>query len=109
LIEDTPTPGFDLPSCLSKAIWRGQKPEECNFKYYLDSTMQSFYKKQNISVINVSDLLCSNNLCSPIIDGIITYRDSHHITATLSEALYDDIEAKFKESSFDFMSLHNLK
>jgi peptidoglycan/LPS O-acetylase OafA/YrhL len=47
---------------------------------------------QNIGVLDLTDRFCSRNACSVVRDGIIVYRDDHHLTASFSLTLAPEFQ-----------------
>ena len=42
----------------------------------------------------MSDLICPYDPCPVVLNGMIVYRDSFHITATFAESLAPELEAR---------------
>jgi hypothetical protein len=46
----------------------------------------------NVVMVDMTSYICPNSTCSVVQDGIVTYRDSHHITREFAEALTDGLQ-----------------
>jgi hypothetical protein len=75
-LTDTPHPEQDIPSCLAGGII-----SKCN-----DSKPSEPISIPGLKTINPTPWLC-NTKCSSIIDGIVAYRDSSHISRLMSAEL----------------------
>lgn len=49
------------------------------------------------SVVDLSDRFCVDDICPAVIGNVLVYRDSHHITATYSRLLSDDLDERLNE------------
>jgi peptidoglycan/LPS O-acetylase OafA/YrhL len=91
LLADTPISRFDVPSCLSghlrdvrkcatdRAYAFGSKPS-VRERVAAEETGAAF--------VDLSDVICpGDGPCPVVIDGMIAYRDDHHLTATFAAAL----------------------
>ena len=87
-------PGFDVPTCLSKAAWRGQDLlQTCSFgrdqalnQHVYEIEQRAAKGLGHASVVDLSDLMCAGATCRPLIDGRVAYRDSHHLTVGVSRS-----------------------
>jgi hypothetical protein len=103
ILRDTPLPGFDVPTCLSKAAWRGKNVvSSCSFDRKQAMSTHVFEVEQraakaigHASVIDLSDLVCGGPLCEPLIKGRVAYRDSHHLTVGVSASLAPALLERF--------------
>ena len=94
ILRDTPLPGFDVPTCLSKAAWRGQDLlQTCSFgrdqalnQHVYEIEQRAAKGLGHASVVDLSDLMCAGATCRPLIDGRVAYRDSHHLTVGVSRS-----------------------
>ena len=95
ILRDTPFPGFDVPTCLSKAAWRGEKGEStCSFdrRQALNANVFELEREAAqglgyVSVVDLSDALCAAATCAPVLRGDLAYRDDHHLTVGASSEL----------------------
>jgi hypothetical protein len=97
IMRSTPVLPFDGPSCLAprsalyKAISRNSEcvapasnPLSDNVFAWLSAAAAQF---NNVSVIDMTDVICPNKQCHAELDGTIVFRDTQHLTLTFTEAL----------------------
>ena len=103
IIRDTPQLRFDALSCLARLDWRPaflQNTGTCRMALAPASQLDALYSMQtrtarsydNVVTVDMTSYICPNSTCSVIQDGIVTYRDSHHITREFAEALTDGLQ-----------------
>jgi peptidoglycan/LPS O-acetylase OafA/YrhL len=97
-IEDTPHPVHNVPECLTK---NSSDIKKCSFTlaaatlYKQNRDMEtSIAQKDNIQVIDPTDWFCDKTLCPSIIDNIVVYQDSSHVTNTYAKYLSNLMEQK---------------
>jgi hypothetical protein len=102
VINDTPRPDFDVPLCLSRAIWRhdaGANICAINRSKAVDMTvsesvMRSVGRVVNTRIIDLTDALCTTTQCDAERNGTVVYRDANHITAAISAQLAPALAAR---------------
>lgn len=101
LLRDSPRPGFDVPSCLSRRAWLAQwwKPirfaaTSCNFPagdVYQDEVFAMQQRAAQSSAmaraVDLTEWICPENLCRVEQDGVIKFRDHHHLTPSFVRSL----------------------
>jgi peptidoglycan/LPS O-acetylase OafA/YrhL len=100
LLSDTPWPGFAAPNCLSAV---GATLDGCSFSAVAsrrDATLtaveQAAAETLAFRPIDPFPLVCDLDVCSTVTsDGLIKYRDSHHLTRTFSLTLADEVKSWF--------------
>lgn len=101
-LRDTPTPGVDVPSCVSGALddWA-----ECSFPraralpadpLVVDVALGDV---PGVEVVDVSGVVCAQERCPAVLGGLLLYRDGSHLTATAVEALRPELERRLVETS----------
>jgi hypothetical protein len=99
LLRDTPTPGFDVPDCLSgdTSWWArhhatGKNPCILNRASALNEGV--FHAEQeaasglsHVRILDLTDLFCDGAACPTIKDGMIVYSDDNHISEAFSLTL----------------------
>jgi len=81
VLQDTPWPNRDIPTCLAKE----PKYERC-------ATLRP--EQVSYTGFNTFDpipLLCDKASCPAVIDGVVAYRDHSHISVAMALKLYDDL------------------
>jgi hypothetical protein len=99
LLRDTPSPGFDIPDCLSgdTSWWArrraaGRTPCMLNRAKALDEGLfraeqEAAANLSRVHILDLSDLFCDGAVCPPVKNGIIVYRDDSHISAPFAQTL----------------------
>ncbi|CAN2199690.1 COG1835 Predicted acyltransferases [Candidatus Nanopelagicaceae bacterium] len=80
-ISDTPHPNRDIPSCIAAG-----NLDRCNGSERSTPIFSPGYQK-----INPTSWLCDRN-CPGVIDGLVTYRDSSHLSVAMARALSPHLE-----------------
>ncbi|MGV9264262.1 acyltransferase family protein [Kitasatospora sp. NPDC003701] len=90
-LADTPMPGKDIPTCLAASDGRSDAcffPRESAFEPdpLLDGGLAERYR---VRVLDLGALLCPGTGpdCPAVLEGVVLYRDSGHITDTLARVL----------------------
>jgi hypothetical protein len=52
-----------------------------------DLLVEAAQDQPGVTVVDMNDFFCRDGSCTPVVGGVISYRDSHHITATYSTTL----------------------
>ena len=81
-ISDTPHPNRDIPSCIAAG-----NLDRCNGSERSTPIFSPGYQK-----INPTSWLCDRN-CPGVINGLVTYRDSSHLSVAMARALSPQLEA----------------
>lgn len=89
-IRDTPRLGYDGPTCLSRADWVDADPvvacpidpRSKNAKLIFQSEMVVAARFDKVQVVDMTDDICPDTPCLPERDGMVLFRDSHHLTAS---------------------------
>ena len=95
LVRDTPWPGRDVPDCLSAHL---DDPESCAIsrtrqahgdQQLVDAEIAATSTMAAVRLVDPTDLVCPQESC-PVVtaDGVIKYRDKHHLTRTYSAGLW---------------------
>jgi peptidoglycan/LPS O-acetylase OafA/YrhL len=107
LLRDTPRPGFDVPTCLSRvdAHPRLYADDECTIYPGValsagvwEAERHAVERLSHVSVLDLSDQFCTSTQCPSTIDGVVVYRDSNHITASFASRLAQVFEARLVTS-----------
>lgn len=80
-----PVDGSDLGSCLLRHELRGQPLENCNFrreeihptKLKIINQLQEI---PNVNIIDLTELICDDEMCHSSFDGIYLFRDTGHLS-----------------------------
>ena len=98
ILQDTPWIGRDVPSCLAAALRPLRTPATCSRPQglVLDGRMAGIHEAvasavDNAHVLDFTRHFCATGSCPAVVEGIIAYRDRHHISAAMAASL----EAEF--------------
>lgn len=83
IIADTPKI-IDIPACLSA---RGASIQDCEDAVVLDAPadpLKTLSERVRSPYIDMTDVICPKGSCPAIVDGKVTWRDDHHMTASTS-------------------------
>ena len=84
VLQDTPWPNRDIPTCLAK--------ETLSERCATSRPTQISYP--NFMTFDPIPLLCHKTNCPAIIDGVVVYRDHSHISVAMALKLYDELANK---------------
>lgn len=95
LVRDTPRPGFHVPSCLARALSRGEDPSSaCTFalsgavlRGAEEVERAAAQEHPRVAYVDMNDTICSEAGCPVERDGVVLYHDRQHISATLARSL----------------------
>ena len=96
LVRDVPRAPFDVPACLTE---HEDEVPECAFDraegLARSGTGHLLLAEQRpeLPVIDLTEAVCPGRTCSPIVGGVVVWRDSNHLSATYIgslEALLED-------------------
>jgi len=104
-LRDTPEPGFDVPSCLSRAVWHGDASgiQRCSVPraaalddnvYRLEKDAANGFSK--VSFLDLTHLICPDPACRPEMNGMVIYRDSNHLTQSFVDSLAEVIGTQLR-------------
>lgn len=95
-LGDTPMPGKDIPTCLAASDGRSDAcffPRETAFEPdpLLDGGLAARY---GVRTLDLGPVLCpgSGPSCPAVLEGVVLYRDTGHITDTLARVLAPRID-----------------
>jgi len=91
LLADTPISQYDVPACLSRNL---DDVRRCatDRAYAFGTTPKArervAARLAGAMLVDLSDVICpGTGTCPAVLDGMIVYRDDHHLTATFSASL----------------------
>jgi peptidoglycan/LPS O-acetylase OafA/YrhL len=90
ILVDTPESYYDVPVCLSgnaADIRRCQTPRRAAFGWRYRILEQTAARATGAKVVDLSAATCPRDPCPVVVDGMLVYRDSHHLTATFAASL----------------------
>ena len=84
VLQDTPWPNRDIPTCLAKE----SESERCA------TTRPAQISYPNFMTFDPIPLLCDKASCPAVIDDVVVYRDHSHISVAMALKLYEDLANK---------------
>jgi hypothetical protein len=96
VLGDTPTPGQDVPGCLSANLGNVPACVTPRAEAVRDDRLaieQEVAAAHGASFVSTSDWLCSPTECPVIVGDVLVYRDANHLTATAAAWLAPYVEA----------------
>jgi peptidoglycan/LPS O-acetylase OafA/YrhL len=98
--RDTPYPGKDIPDCVSGMAIGSDACDFARSSSLLPDVMAELIgadKRPGVYLVDLSNALCPHATCPAVIDGILTYLDNSHITATASRILAPRVQQKLEQ------------
>jgi len=105
-LRDTPFPGFDVPTCLARAEWRGLAPNSLCTYPQVDREIWSSemveaeaaaLRGSGATFLDFSSAICSQAACPTERKGTIMFRDRNHITTDFAFELRTDLEGPLQQ------------
>jgi peptidoglycan/LPS O-acetylase OafA/YrhL len=91
LLADTPISRYDVPACLSrnlKDIRRCASDRAYALGAKPHARERVAARLTGAALVDLSDVICpGKGKCPAVVDGMIVYRDDHHLTATFAASL----------------------
>jgi len=88
--RDTPYPGKDIPDCVSGMAIGSDACDFARSSSLFPDAMANLIaadRRPGVYLVDLTNALCPHATCPAVIDGILTYVDHSHITATASRIL----------------------
>ncbi len=105
-VRDTPFANFDVPTCLSRAQWRGLAPDQlCTYPLAFEQTRYGrmataealAVEAQGGRYLDFPKDICNVADCPTERDGMILFKDRNHITEAFAQKLAPKLEAPLIE------------
>ncbi|WP_193046318.1 acyltransferase family protein [Mycolicibacterium baixiangningiae] len=98
VIRDTPAPGRNVPDCVAE---HGDRLTACARSR--DEALAKRDQSQaaaveavpGVQMVDLTDWICPGSQCSPVIGGVLVFRDNTHMTATYSRSLTPQLAKRF--------------
>ncbi len=90
IIDDPPMPSVDVPACLSAHvadIRACATPRAVAYGSDIGVRERIAAQAMGAGIISLASAVCPGNPCPAVVNGIIVYRDTHHLTATFARSL----------------------
>jgi hypothetical protein len=95
VIRDTPTPGVNVPDCLSShtdELTECARPRAKALRGF--EQLAAVKGVKGAHLIDLTDAICPTDPCAPVIGGVMVWRDGHHLTRTYVHSLTPRLRAK---------------
>lgn len=102
LLADTPHLPFDGPNCLMAQVLRPAWLASSNgctapaassqgdaIRRWLSAAAARF---ANVTLLDMTSIVCPDGLCRAELDSLVTYRDSQHLSGSFAESLADQMK-----------------
>jgi hypothetical protein len=100
LIVDTPAAGVDVPACLSAHpdnVDACAIPDRTAFADHQGAIERIGADTAGAAVIDLTAEVCDEDPCPVVVNRTIVFRDSEHLTATLSRSLAPALDAEIRQ------------
>ena len=105
LVQDTPYPGQNVPSCLSRSYTNIQLCSPRMSAAYRDDMQQMLvdFDRAGTNVLWVKNWFCAETSCPTVVGNVLVYRDDNHMTVTYSSLIAPLLDA----AVFDFVDWYS--
>ena len=96
-IRETPEMGIDVPDCLST---RGADLTDCGrpaataLAAEAPTIQATRTTDGRVGLVDMTDLLCPDAMCAPVLGDVVVYRDAHHLTRSYTLTLASYLEER---------------
>lgn len=99
LMEDTPWPGQDVPTCLSRNFASVDACSQPVTQAYRDDMreVRADFQAEGRHVLWVRQWFCTSTVCPNIAGNILMYRDDNHVTVTYASFIAPLVDAAVAE------------
>ncbi|MBV9697537.1 MAG: hypothetical protein JO005_11470, partial [Gammaproteobacteria bacterium] len=103
-IRDTPKPPFNVPTCLARAARHAWYPASgCSFAL-AGAVRPALYAAEReaatdmpqVRFVDLTDRVCPTDVCEPVQDGVLVYRDDNHLTGAFARHLAPALEPQLE-------------
>jgi peptidoglycan/LPS O-acetylase OafA/YrhL len=98
-IRDTPRASSDRPECLAR---HGTEPWVCAIPRSptldaVDPARLVPGLPENVTLLDFTDALCTQEACPAVIGNVVVYRDAHHLSATFATTMAAIVDARLPD------------
>ena len=87
-IRDVPVPGFDVPECV---VENRASLDQCAYDrdevMSVNTAQVTAAALTGTRLVDLTDWICGPELCPAVVDDLLVWRDTHHLTATYARYL----------------------
>ena len=105
LVQDTPYPGQDVPTCLSRSYTNIQLCSPSVSAAYRDDMQEMLvdFDREGQQVLWVKNWFCITNSCPTVVGNVLVYRDDNHMTVTYASLIAPLLDA----ATFEFVDWYS--
>lgn len=105
LVQDTPYPGQDIPTCLSRSYTNIQQCSPGVSAAYRDDMQQMLvdFDHEGNQVLWVKKWFCTALSCPTVVGNVLVYRDDNHMTVTYASLIAPLLDA----ATFEFVDWYS--
>jgi peptidoglycan/LPS O-acetylase OafA/YrhL len=105
LMEDTPYPGQDVPTCLSRSYTNIQQCSPSVSVAYRDDMNEMLvdFDRAGQQVLWVRNWFCITTSCPTVVGNILVYRDDNHMTVSFASLIAPLLDA----ATFEFVDWYS--
>lgn len=101
VLVDPPAAGIDVPECVAtnlESLTSCTLPQSHGNTGGADAQLEAA-TEVDATTIDMTEFVCPEERCSPIIGDVLTFRDQHHLTATYVATLVEPLSEALAEES----------
>ncbi len=99
VIRDVPFNSSYADKCVARALWRGQTPAACDTQRVMAANDDIAKEERDIvrgipnaTYLDMTNRFCDQTTCHVFIDGMLAFRDRHHLATPFAATLEPPIE-----------------
>ncbi|GHD21721.1 acyltransferase [Nocardiopsis kunsanensis] len=99
-MRDTPVTDRDVFECLEEHnddLSQCSVPREVAFEDVDPQVQAARAMEDDVHLLDMSDLFCGDDRCAPVIGNVVVYRDYHHMTASYSQMLSEELAERIEQ------------
>ena len=100
-IRDVPFNDENIDTCVARALWRDKAPSLCDqTRAYAANDQMAAVERAIVdsvpgaSYVDLTDRFCGAKTCHVFIDGMLAFRDRHHMATPFAESLEPEMEKR---------------
>ncbi|MGO1544322.1 MAG: acyltransferase family protein [Gulosibacter sp.] len=101
VLVDPPAAGVNVPECVAtnlSSLSNCTLPQHSGNAGGAEAQLEAA-EEVAVPTVDMSEMVCPREECSPIIGEVLTYRDQHHLTATYVETLKNPLADALREQT----------
>lgn len=99
-MRDIPVTDRDVFECLEEHnddLSQCSVPREVAFEDVDPQVQAARAMEDDVHLLDMSDLFCGDDRCAPVIGNVVVYRDYHHMTASYSQMLSEELAERIEQ------------